>query len=260
MMPHVDPDRLAQLALGDPGDDGPGDTGGPGGTGGTGDAGITAHLDSCADCRAELDGMRDTVSRIRGSSIRPSDIDQPPERVWRAIAAELADPASASPSPSPAPVVVPMPAPAHRRPWVLAAVAAVAALAGVAGTLAVTRLVDDSPPPIEDVALSPLTGGPQDVAGNASVTVTDDATELEVSTRGLDDPQPGFYEVWVTDPDDLSRMYSIGALGTDAVGRFTVPPNVDLDRFSVIDVSIEPDDGDPTHSTNSVLRGALPPA
>ena len=141
-----------------------------------------------------------------------------------------------------------------------------AAVLGIAGALAVGQLVDndddgrDTPPPVSDVALAPLPTGPQQVSGQATVIDGDGTTELEISTRGLDDVPEGFYEVWVIDPDDLTSMYSLGALGTQAGGRFTVPPNVDLDRFSVVDVSIEPVDGDPTHSTNSVLRGVLPTA
>ena len=33
--------------------------------------------------------------------------------------------------------------------------------------------------------------------------------------------------------------------------------SVDLARFSVVDVSAEPLDGDPTHSGDSIVRGAL---
>ncbi len=42
-----------------------------------------------------------------------------------------------------------------------------------------------------------------------------------------------------------------------ADGTFEVPDDVDLDRFDVVDVSVEPDDGDPTHSGASILRGDL---
>jgi hypothetical protein len=38
-----------------------------------------------------------------------------------------------------------------------------------------------------------------------------------------------------------------------------VPPAIDTERFSVVDISREPQDGDPAHSTDSVLRGPLRP-
>jgi anti-sigma-K factor RskA len=255
MMPHVDLDRLTQLALDEPGQN-------------QRDAvGVAAHLDSCADCRAELDALRDTVRRIRSSIVRPADVTAPPERVWRAITAELAESRAGprvdhgTPAPAPEPAVLADRAASRRRRWVLAAVAVIAALAGIAGTLAVTRVLDgDTHQTLREVPLAPLTDGPQDVSGQAAVAVVGDVTAVEVSTSGLGDPGSGFYEVWVINPDDLSQMYSIGALGPDAAGRFSLPSTVDLDRYSVVDISIEPDDGDPTHSTHSVLRGVLPKA
>jgi hypothetical protein len=40
-------------------------------------------------------------------------------------------------------------------------------------------------------------------------------------------------------------------------GRFPVPAGVDLAAYGTVDVSREPLDGDPAHSTDSVARGAL---
>jgi hypothetical protein len=36
-----------------------------------------------------------------------------------------------------------------------------------------------------------------------------------------------------------------------------IPESVDLARYSVVDISAEPVDGDPTHSGDSIVRGAL---
>jgi hypothetical protein len=40
-------------------------------------------------------------------------------------------------------------------------------------------------------------------------------------------------------------------------GRFVIPPGVATDSFPIVDLSIEPADGVPTHSGKSVLRGEL---
>jgi hypothetical protein len=41
-------------------------------------------------------------------------------------------------------------------------------------------------------------------------------------------------------------------------GRFTLPDTMDLKRFPIVDVSDEPlNDGNPAHSGNTVVRGAL---
>jgi anti-sigma-K factor RskA len=48
-------------------------------------------------------------------------------------------------------------------------------------------------------------------------------------------------------------------LGVVAPGSQTVelPADLDLGRFPLVDVSVEPLDGDPTHSGVSVARGEL---
>jgi hypothetical protein len=50
-------------------------------------------------------------------------------------------------------------------------------------------------------------------------------------------------------------MVSLGPLRAD--GRYAIPDGVDVRAFPVVDVSIEPLDGEPTHSGRSVMRGVL---
>ncbi|MGB5756669.1 MAG: anti-sigma factor [Acidimicrobiales bacterium] len=80
---------------------------------------------------------------------------------------------------------------------------------------------------------------------------------LAVDLDSADPPAGSFYELWLLDLDgaELRDLRSLGRVGPD--GSYTVPEDVDLDRFSVVDVSIEPDDGNPDHSGDSVLRGPL---
>jgi anti-sigma-K factor RskA len=64
----------------------------------------------------------------------------------------------------------------------------------------------------------------------------------------------GFYEVWMLrSPRDL---VSLGTFKVDANGRADVelPVTVDAKRFPIVDVSVEPVDGNPAHSSISVLR------
>ncbi|HEX5366505.1 MAG TPA: anti-sigma factor [Acidimicrobiales bacterium] len=60
--------------------------------------------------------------------------------------------------------------------------------------------------------------------------------------------------MWLID-EDVRGMVSLGPSRPD--GRYAVPSGVDAGRFPVVDVSLEPPDGDPTHSGTSVLRGTL---
>jgi Anti-sigma-K factor rskA len=53
---------------------------------------------------------------------------------------------------------------------------------------------------------------------------------------------------------DAGTVLSVGVLPAGGQARFTLPASV-LDRYQAIDVSLEADDGDPTHSKRSLLRG-----
>jgi hypothetical protein len=48
---------------------------------------------------------------------------------------------------------------------------------------------------------------------------------------------------------------SLGPLRPD--GSYDLPPGLDPEQFPIVDVSVEPLDGDPAHSGDSRLRGQL---
>ncbi len=79
---------------------------------------------------------------------------------------------------------------------------------------------------------------------------------LLVDTAGLP-PADGIYEVWLFDVE-TDRLVALGALDDSGKGWLTVPTGVDVADYPQVDTSLEPADGDPTHSGNSVLRGDLP--
>jgi anti-sigma-K factor RskA len=130
--------------------------------------------------------------------------------------------------------------------------AVAAAVVVLAGTVAlVTR--DDGGTTLAQAQLEPL---PSAVPGTESAAATvverDGVRELDLS---LDVPATsGFYEVWLID-EAIEGMVSLGPARTD--GRYQIPPDVDVVAFPIVDVSIEPPDGVPTHSGVSALRGTL---
>jgi hypothetical protein len=87
----------------------------------------------------------------------------------------------------------------------------------------------------------------------AAVVDRDGAEELTLDAS-VPDAADGFYEVWLID-EAVDGMVSLGPLRAD--GRYPIPAGVDVRAFPVVDVSIEPPDGEPTHSGRSVLRGVL---
>ena len=78
---------------------------------------------------------------------------------------------------------------------------------------------------------------------------------LVVDLDQSESSEDGFREVWLLKPD-VSGLVSLGTLAGSS-GRFDLPAGLDLDQFSVVDVSEEQFDGDPAHSGDSIVRGPL---
>jgi anti-sigma-K factor RskA len=241
-VPHLDPDRLVLLALSEQ----------------TADADESVHLAECSGCRAEIDALRH-VAELGAETQAVRDLPPPPERVWAGIAAEtgLAGPTEA--------VVRELPASPARtgrrssrrsRRWLTAAVAAVAAaVLAVAGTVTAIRLLDRPPAPsvTARATLSPLPLAPASAGGDASVLSTD---QLRIDVRNLP-LTTGYYEVWLINPDDTSKMMAVGNLSESTDVVLPLPPGADLNQYRLVDVSAEAFDGDAAHSGKSLLRGTL---
>jgi hypothetical protein len=259
---HVDDETLTLLALGE-------------------DVGTVAdrqHVAACARCSDEVAALADVAVAARTSG----PLVAPPAHVWQSVADELAladrtqphavGPDAEDPRDAAAHRVVADPgtedgsgaghaagAPAEviplrprRRTWAwVAAAAAAGVLVGGVGTWSVVRQPDLDV--VASAVLEPLPGW--DALGEARV-VTDESGR-RVLAVDLDDDVPvdGFREVWLLRPD-VSGLVSVGTLeGTS--GRFELPDGLDLDEFSVVDVSQEHFDGDPAHSGDSIVRGPL---
>ncbi len=85
----------------------------------------------------------------------------------------------------------------------------------------------------------------------ARLIKVDDAYFVELDIPEVADID-GFRELWVIDPD-IAGMFSLGVV-TDGA-RLALPPGLDPGDYPVVDVSVEPLDGDPTHSGQSIWRG-----
>jgi anti-sigma-K factor RskA len=186
----------------------------------------------------ELDELRSLAGRLGREEVA---WEQPPDGLWERVAEAAAEPEEA-----PVPLAL---ARRRRRPplWLLgAAAAAVLAVVGVAAAL--DR--DGEPDVVASTPLERL--GPQG-AGEAELVDQDGDLVLHLDTEGLD-PGDGFLEVWVIDPE-VTKLVSLGPSRPD--GDYDLPPGLDPEDFPVVDVSVEPLDGDPAHSGDSVLRGTL---
>jgi hypothetical protein len=138
----------------------------------------------------------------------------------------------------------------RRRPLIGLAAALALAVVAAAVLLWTGPLRPDRPD-----STVPLAGvGAVAASGQASMAGADGAQEMTVTTHDLPALRPGqYYEVWLLDPD-AGAVFPVGVLPPDGEARFTLPASV-VGRYQAIDVSLEADDGDPTHSKRSFLRG-----
>jgi hypothetical protein len=254
-VPHCTPEQLALAALREPlpADD-------------------ATHLDSCAQCREEVASLRRAVDALAVPQLAaPGAAVPPPPGVWAGIAAATgvttaprpeavatvraaSTPAAVPPAqaPTPAPVA---PLRTRRSRLLLAAAASLVVGVGIGAGAVALGTGDDDGQTVAAAALDPLDDS--GATGEARVLERDDGTrvlELDLSAADLTD---GFYEVWLID-EAVEDMYPLGVVVQDD-GEVTleVPAGVDLTEFPVVDVSVEPLDGDPRHSGRSVARGVL---
>lgn len=247
---HVDDDVLALLALGEP----------------AGTTADLAHIEECERCTDELASLTDVVGLARSGG-PDTALVAPAPQVWDRVAAELglagATPAatatpsaSATSASSSADGIAPVVPLDSRRPRAGRWIAAAAAVGLVVGGGA-TWWVANRPDPVTVIAsavLEPLPGW--DATGSAVVeTRSDGSRVLVVDVDQSESSEDGFREVWLLKPD-VSGLVSLGTLAGTS-GRFDLPAGLDLDQFSVVDVSEEQFDGDPAHSGDSIVRGPL---
>jgi anti-sigma-K factor RskA len=196
-------------------------------------------------------GSLDAIARRLGE-LAPSDVaEPPPPGLFAAIEAELdaADGADAHAHGA----VVELAPRRSRRP-LLVALAAAAAVVVVVAVSAVLR-DDDAAPVTEQVALAGLPDF-ADVSGSATVVIDGDRRSLGVDLSPVEVPPGSHLELWLLD-ESVEELVPLGLLADDA--PHTIPPDVDLTATPIVDVSVEPDDGNPAHSGVSVARGRIEP-
>lgn len=216
----------------------------------------------------------------RGVGPRPSEgWEAPPDGLWDRIEAEAlpgahadrpgptdptadaaggpvdAPPAASSSEPPPdGPTadadIVPIGRSRRPRRWLVPVAAAAAAVLAAVG---IGVVVSSSSDDVEVVASVDLEALGDAGSGRADLVDADGVRQIRLETTDLD-AGDGFHEVWMIDPT-VTRLVSLGPLRPDGV--YDLPSGVDPAEFPVVDISVEPVDGDPTHSGNSVLRGQL---
>jgi anti-sigma factor RsiW len=220
---HCEPQTLSLIALGE-----------------QPSADDAVHLVTCDACRRDWESMRATVDVAR--DLGDDELLTPPDHVWAAIAEEISADSG---------TIVPMRSRRRVAPWIALAAAVGVVVGGAVGA----SLMRSAPPEIvASVALEPLAD--YSTTGTATVEIVDGTEVLAVDVSGLPTTD-GYFEVWLLAPD-ASSMIALGTLGAGESTILPLPAGVSLADYPVVDISAEPYDGDPAHSTDSVVRGTLP--
>ena len=250
-MAHADIDDLAALVL-EPGDV---------------PADVQQHVHACPTCAQTLEALAAT-RRAAGADA----LVAPPSGLRTRVMAEalgrpagvVADTPAAIAPDAPAGTGEPVPLAGRRRSGVPLWLASVAAVTALVAGLGFGRMSVGTPEatPVEPepsgsvLATTALTALDSDAPrGNAEAVRHDDIVTVSVEASSLGDEQ-GFHEVWLINVDG-KRMVALGILARGDDGTFDVPRRLIDEGYRIVDISVEPDDGDPTHSGVSLARGQL---
>ena len=201
--------------------------------------------------------------------------ETPPPDIWAGISAELASSESgaspvASDGPEEANGLIDLTAERSNRasepvadltssadtsrtnPLLLVAAAVIALV--VIGGAAIAFIGGSEANPVYAAEIS-NTDLPEPFDGTATATVEVDDNPMIVID--FDDPLPMDepLELWVLTADG-SEIVSVGLVEPGAT-TFDWPEGLEPAEYPLVDISVEPDDGDETHSGRSILRGEL---
>jgi hypothetical protein len=273
-MTHPDREVLTQLALNEPL---------------ALDAEDLVHIADCDECTAEIAALQRVVTAAGLTREEPDlrDVVAPPPAVWERIASEAglagdaepsragvtaisvitADPAPPEPAEPDEPAASATPisrAPAARRRrrvgLQLVAASVVGIIIGAVFTWVITERDDGDGSGgtgnQSTLTTSDLVGvDGHTTSGVASFEETPNGGQVTIELEP-EDVSDGFIQAWLLDAD-TGGMVALGVVDGDK-GTFAVPPDLDLNAFNQIDISLEPYDGNPEHSSVSLARGPLP--
>jgi anti-sigma-K factor RskA len=199
---------------------------------------LERHLEECSSCWAELSIVWGTHNVLReAAASRP-----PPELKARTLARAKAESSARSRL--------------GLRLWVpmAAALLVAAAVVVVVGFGVLRSIVED---PSEGVPLTATTLAPK-AGGEVRGEVVGENLQVELEVWEMPElPENAYYEMWYY-AEDGSRI-SCGTFRTGPEGRTTVHLTAPASARSYpeIEITREPDDGNPMASEDEVLRGSL---
>jgi hypothetical protein len=210
------------------------------------------------------DDLADIEAMLRGLDLDDLELIEPPTEVWAGIVHSLAAEATPPATTTGATNVVPLAG--RRRNRFLAsalgiAAAAVLAVAGVAVFNArggsETDLLASAELTYDAANFDPLGAG---ASATAELVERDGEFEIVLSNSSLPSElsETADLELWLIEADADGNLVDIAPIAlVGGEGTYRVPSSVDVATHRIVDISVEPRDGDEAHSGRSILRGSL---
>jgi hypothetical protein len=203
------------------------------------------------------DGTGDLSTREIEELLAELDVDDlhpapVPDSVWAGIQQHLAhEPAASN--------VVSL-ASRRRRAWTLLATAAAVVAVVAAGVVVLGDGSDGEVVSTAALAFDAEAFDPRGSDATARAELVDDDGRLEIRLTDASLPELAGedLQLWLIEPDSSGQPIDVAPVALlDGAGTYRVPEGLDPSSHFVVDISIEPRDGDPAHSGKSILRGAL---
>ncbi|MCE2528654.1 MAG: anti-sigma factor [Acidimicrobiia bacterium] len=201
---------------------------------------------------------RDLEALLRDMNEVDIELLEPPDEVWDNIEAQIGSQQDGLAN------VIPLDSKKRpvRRVLVRVAAALIVAVIGVGAFLAFNsdngEVVASATLAYDPVSFDPLGSN---ASGGANLVSDDGRLTIDIVDADLPTPGEGAeLEVWLIRPDDdgnVADLVSLGLVDPNDPGSLEVPPSHDPATYYVVDISIEPRDGDASHSGRSILRGLL---
>jgi anti-sigma-K factor RskA len=196
---------------------------------------LERHLEECPRCRGELERIRRAHTLLQATA----DVAPPPELKDRVLAQARGE----------------IPARSGGRWWFWASAAAALLIVAVLGGELFRAITDDSSSgvPLTATALAPKAGG------EARVEEVGQNFRVELEVWDMPELREGeYYEMWYYDEEDGGRI-SCGTFRAGPEGRTTMILTAPASArdYPEIEITREPDDGDPGSSGEEVLEGEL---
>jgi hypothetical protein len=221
------------------------------------------HLDGCEACRLELDqleGLPELLTDVPDSWALPAGLEERTFVAVEAAAQRDRTGAGAIDGAQVSPITAARErSRERRRPQRLLIAVAAAAAVVIAGVATLSALRKSPAAPLATIRLISTDGGP--AQGSATIRTTPAGLTIDMTVDGLAPTPVGkIYTCWLVADDDTLAHPDRVSVGSFVAYSRTVHVHwttaADLKRFPHLGVTVEPDNGNPSHQGPKVLSGA----